>query len=133
MALQVVDSCIGCGACESACRQQAISQADTFAVAYVVDPLRCNDCGDCLTVCPVDALVPDPGWAVCSGRGCPLGSSRYRGWVCSEGTERCPRCGSMLWRPPAGDWVCSACRLGAGERGARCPKVERARRAAVRP
>lgn len=59
--------------------------------------------------------------------------SRYRGWACSEGTERFPRCGSMLWRPPAGDWVCSACRLGAGERGARCPKVERARRAAARP
>lgn len=131
MAYRVLDGCIGCGACESACGQQAITQADGFAVAYLVDPLRCTDCTDCVTVCPVDALVPDPAWAVCFGRGCPLGSARYRGWSCSQGNERCPACGSMLWAAPEGGWVCSACRLGEGERGARCPKVERARRVAA--
>ena len=133
MALRVLDSCIGCGACESACSQRAIGQADTFAVLYAVDPLLCNDCMDCVTVCPVDALVPDPEWAVCFGRGCPLGSARYRGWECSQGTDRCSVCGSMLWRPPGGEWVCSVCRLPPGTRGARCPKVELARRAAGVP
>jgi ferredoxin len=131
MALRVLGACIGCGACESACGQQAISQAEAFAVVYQVDPLLCNDCHDCLAVCPVDALVPDPHWAMCFGRGCPLGSARYRGWACSQGLVLCPSCGSMMWQPPGGEWVCSACRLGAGAQGARCPKVEQARRMAL--
>ncbi len=128
MALQILDGCIGCGACESACGQRAISQSESFAVMYVVDPLLCNDCLDCVTVCPVDAIVSDPEWAVCLGRGCPLRSSRYAGWECSQGLDRCPVCGSMLWRPPGGEWVCSRCRAGAGGTGAKCPKVERMRR-----
>ncbi len=131
MALQVLDRCIGCGACESACGQGAISQVDSFAVMYEVDPLLCNDCADCVTVCPVDAIVPDPGWAVCFGRGCPLGSARYGGWACSQGLERCPQCGSMMWSSPGGESVCSVCRsVEEGRRGARCPKVERERRLA---
>jgi ferredoxin len=129
MALRVLGSCFGCGACESACPSAAISQADSFAIVYVVDPLLCNDCLDCVRVCPVDALVPDPGWAVCLGRGCPLASHRYRGWECSQGLDRCPTCGSMMWRPPDGEWACSACRSATGIRVARCPKTEQARRA----
>lgn len=128
MALQVNERCIGCGACESACSQGAISQAETFPVIYLVDPMRCNDCMDCVTVCPIDALVPDPRWAVCFGRGCPLGSSRFQGWECSQGNERCPDCSSMMWREPGGAWVCSVCRLGEGAHGAHCPKPAVARR-----
>lgn len=128
MALEILDACIGCGACESACAQQAIGQSDSFPVVYEIDPMLCNDCGDCVRVCPVDAIVPDPVWAVCFGRGCPLRSSRYTGWECSQGLDRCPSCGSMLWRPPGGDWVCSNCRAGSGGTRARCPKAERARR-----
>lgn len=127
MALEVLDGCIGCGACESACLQRAISQADSFEVSYVVDPLVCNDCMDCVSVCPVDVLVPDPNWAVCLGRGCPLASARYEGWECSQGLDRCTTCGAMMWRTPGGDWVCSSCRTKPGERGARCPKTARAR------
>jgi ferredoxin len=65
MALRVLDTCFGCGACESACHSRAISQGEDFAVVYVVDPLLCNDCMDCVRVCPIDALVPDLDWAVC--------------------------------------------------------------------
>ncbi len=126
MAYRVGDGCIGCGACEFACPSGAISQTDAFPVTYVVDPLGCNDCADCVVVCPVDVLAPDPGWAVCRGRGCPLSSSRYAGWECSEGEDRCGTCGSMLWRPPGGAWVCSRCRLGEERRGASCPKVRHA-------
>jgi ferredoxin len=128
MADRVGDGCIGCGACEFAGPSGAISQADGFPVVYVVDPLGCNDCAACVVVCPVDVLAPDPEWAVCHGRGCPLSSSRYEGWECSEGEQRCEVCGSMLWRPPEGAWVCSRCRLGEEGRGASCPKVRHAER-----
>ena len=131
MALRVVDTCIGCGACEVACAAGAIFQSDSFAVAYVIDPLLCNDCTDCVPVCPVDALVPDPAWAVCLGRGCPLASPRYAGWECSQGTDRCPQCGSMMWRYESSEWVCSSCRLESG-RGARCPKWQRVRSVSTR-
>ena len=129
MALRILGSCIGCGACEAACRSSAISQVDSFVVLYAVDPLLCNDCTDCVEVCPVDAFETDPAWAVCFGRGCPLRSARYEGWRCSQGLETCEDCGSMLWQSPGGRWTCSLCREKSGERGARCPKTERARRA----
>lgn len=127
MALKVLASCFGCGACESACGRLAIRQTESFAVAYAVDPLLCDDCMDCVRVCSVDALVPDPEWAVCVGRGCPLSSTRYDGWECSRGESRCPECGSMMWSDPEGRWTCSACRH-SGASGARCPKTERLRR-----
>lgn len=132
MALAVTEMCIGCGACELACRRGAISQGEAFPVLYEVDSLLCDDCEECLVVCPVDALVPDPTWAVCYGRGCPLSSSRYRGWSCSMGQDRCQACGQMLWHPPGGSSVCSRCRLGEGAVGASCPKVRHFEAAAAR-
>lgn len=127
------EECLGCGACESACPTGAVSQRISFPVAYEVDPLLCNDCGRCLVVCPVEGLVPDEGWAVCHGRGCPLSSHRYEGWECSEGRERCPTCAGMLWREPGGAWACTTCapaEEGAPRRAA-CPKVRRSARLAT--
>jgi ferredoxin len=137
VAYRIAAGCIGCGACEFTCPTGAISQDGGFPVTFVVDPLACDDCSRCVALCPVDVLVPDPAWAVCLGRGCPLSSLRYAGWECSKGAHRCVQCGSMLWRPPDGEWVCSRCRLGEGGRGASCPKVRQAERldltVAVRP
>ena len=91
MALEIdIEECLGCGACESACPQGAVSQGGAFPVSYEVDPLLCNDCQQCLVVCPVDGLLPDADWTVCHGRGCPLSSSRYAGTECSEGRDVCP-------------------------------------------
>ena len=126
MAYRVENSCIGCGGCEFGCSRGAISQTDEYPVFYAVDPLLCDDCGECTKLCPVDALVPDPSWATCYGHGCPLSSSRYQGWVCSTGQELCPECGSMMWKSPGGKLACSRCRLGDTGRGATCPKVRKA-------
>ena len=106
----------------------AISQQNAFIVRYEIDPIACNDCNECVDVCPIDALVPDPAWAVCLGRGCPLSSRRYADWTCSQGQQRCPRCGSMMWQPPHNGWVCSSCRAASGPRAAQCPKTARAAR-----
>lgn len=52
MAYKILDTCISCGACESECPTNAISQGDSI---YVIDEATCIDCGACASVCPVDA------------------------------------------------------------------------------
>jgi len=58
MAYKITDDCISCGACESECPNEAISEGDT---TYQIDPLKCTECdgGDpkCVDVCPSDAVV----------------------------------------------------------------------------
>lgn len=54
MAYVIDDKCISCGACESECPVQAISEGDG---KYNIDPDTCIDCGACADVCPVDAPV----------------------------------------------------------------------------
>ena len=54
MAYFITDACTTCGACESACPVEAISQGDD---RYVIDPDVCTDCGACADECPVDAIT----------------------------------------------------------------------------
>jgi ferredoxin len=63
MALLITDECINCDVCEPECPNGALSQgADT----YVIDPANCTECvghfdtPQCVEVCPVDCIVPDP-------------------------------------------------------------------------
>lgn len=51
MAYFIQDDCIACGACQSECPVEAISEGDI----YVIDPDKCIDCGACADVCPTDA------------------------------------------------------------------------------
>lgn len=53
----VIDAelCLECGACESACPEEAISPGDE---AYVIDPELCSDCGTCVDECPEEAILP---------------------------------------------------------------------------
>jgi len=63
MALIINEECIACGACVDECPNEAISEGDPI---YVIDPNLCTECvgfydePQCVTVCPVEAIVPDP-------------------------------------------------------------------------
>jgi ferredoxin len=45
--------CISCGACETACPEEAISEGDE---TYVIDPDKCTDCATCEEECPQEAI-----------------------------------------------------------------------------
>ena len=60
MAYFIQDDCIACGACQSECPVEAISEGDI----YVIDPDKCIDCGACADVCPTGAPNPEDS---CSG------------------------------------------------------------------
>ncbi len=53
VAIRDEDKCTKCGACEEACRFDAITVDE-------VDELACEGCGLCTLVCPSDALVLEP-------------------------------------------------------------------------
>ncbi|MEL3903545.1 MAG: 4Fe-4S binding protein [Treponemataceae bacterium] len=53
MAHVISDACIDCGACESECPVNAISQGDG---KHDIAADTCIDCGQCASVCPVSAI-----------------------------------------------------------------------------
>ncbi|MBM4060303.1 MAG: 4Fe-4S dicluster domain-containing protein, partial [Planctomycetes bacterium] len=50
----VTESCIGCTVCAQHCASEAIPV--TPYERHTIDPVRCNRCGVCVTVCPVHAI-----------------------------------------------------------------------------
>lgn len=63
MALIITEECINCDVCEPECPNGAISAGPEI---YVIDPALCTECvghydrSQCVEVCPVDCIVPDP-------------------------------------------------------------------------
>lgn len=47
------DLCICCEACGEACEPQVIDYSGDWAV---IDEERCTGCGECVYVCPMDAI-----------------------------------------------------------------------------
>ena len=121
MTMKVLDDvCIGCGACDYSCPNGALYKTDSFLGLFTIDPYRCDSCGDCLPKCPVVAIVPDPEWVVCHGRGCPLSSTRLGMVECNIFSAQCDGCGGPLWRNDGDAWGCPRCDA---ERKVGCPKV----------
>lgn len=52
----ITDECIACGACESECPMEAISEGEE---KYSIDAEECTDCGACVDSCPVEAIVEE--------------------------------------------------------------------------
>jgi ferredoxin len=116
------EQCIGCGACDYSCPTGALEKADTFLGLFTIDPFRCDDCAICTSKCPERAIVPDPEWPVCQGHGCPLSSGRLADITCAVWQERCPSCGTTLWRSEGGEWSCPKCQEG---RKVLCPRTHK--------
>ncbi len=63
MALMITDECINCDVCEPECPNEAIAQGEEI---YEIDPNLCTQCighydtPQCIEVCPVDCIIPDP-------------------------------------------------------------------------
>jgi ferredoxin len=63
MALLITDGCINCDVCEPECPNDAISMGE---IIYVIEPRKCTECighfdrPQCIEVCPVDCIIPDP-------------------------------------------------------------------------
>lgn len=56
MAYKISDECISCGACESQCPVNAISDGGE---QFVINADECIDCGACASQCPVNAISQD--------------------------------------------------------------------------
>ncbi len=65
MALLITEECINCDVCEPQCPNDAITMGDEY---YIIDPEKCTECvghhdtPQCMQVCPVDCIEPDPLW-----------------------------------------------------------------------
>jgi ferredoxin len=97
MAYTITEECISCGACETECNNEAISEGEE---TYVIDPVSCSECignfesPKCAETCLVGAPVPDlhhaESW---EGLACMLSGTGYSGAKTSALIQ------IMGWRP----------------------------------
>ncbi len=111
--------CIGCRACEEACVKVRFKETDTTKSVIKVTELEdgkydinvCNQCGECIEICPVQAIYRDKNGTImidkdkcvqcyaCVGF-CPTLSMRYHKEV--FGPYKCISCGACTRACPTG-------------------------------
>ena len=63
MALKIDENCVNCDVCEPVCPNRAITMGPEI---YVIAPALCTECvghfdePQCVAVCPVECIEPDP-------------------------------------------------------------------------
>jgi ferredoxin len=63
MSLRITELCVNCDVCEPVCPNRAISQGPEY---YLIAAELCTECvghhdtPQCLEVCPVECIEPDP-------------------------------------------------------------------------
>lgn len=67
-------SCINCGVCVKACRENALTATED---GIVIDREKCNNCGRCVKSCPTDAWKGEGGYIVFFGG--LFGNKIYKG------------------------------------------------------
>lgn len=66
MALKITELCVNCDVCEPVCPNKAISLGTEI---YEIAPSLCTECvghydtPQCIEVCPVDCIIPNPDHA----------------------------------------------------------------------
>jgi ferredoxin len=64
MSLKITDQCVNCDVCEPVCPNKAITPGPEY---YEIAPDLCTECvghhdePQCVVVCPVECILPDPG------------------------------------------------------------------------
>lgn len=62
------EDCVGCGACVTVCKENAITLPDTPFPCPSIDSLACVACGACIRACPTGTLEPyEKGYRVLLG------------------------------------------------------------------
>ena len=62
MAIQIIEGCVNCWACEPLCPSQAIYEAKPH---FLIDARKCTECvGDhpdpeCASICPIEGVILD--------------------------------------------------------------------------
>ena len=62
MALEIIESCVNCYACEPLCPEQAISEAKPH---FTIDAGKCTECdghyseAQCAAICPIEGAILD--------------------------------------------------------------------------
>ena len=91
MAFRIIETCIGCTACEKKCPTDAISGERKSL--FVIDPALCIDCGACGPVCPTEAILDAAGVAIKLAKKTerPLAFVHEQACTgCEKCVERCP-------------------------------------------
>jgi ferredoxin len=66
MSLKITDQCVNCDVCEPVCPNRAITPGREY---YEIAPDLCTECvghhdePQCVVVCPVECILPDPAHA----------------------------------------------------------------------